>query len=134
MKRRFWLILTVTILFGIEVPVCAIACLDAFDSSSEISSADSSHEAPNMPCHESESRSAPTDSGESHDDCGCDFSVAGLLSDSPALDVNSSHELGTFRTRLLSRLPIRYREVAITEFENELPPRDLLLLKSTFLI
>jgi hypothetical protein len=123
----------VTILFGIEAPLCATACLVSSDTSPltiESPSVPSSA----MSCHESKRGDPPADSGNTHDDCGCDFSVAGLLSDSPAGDSNSTHEMSAVRRRLDSRLPIRNREMTNVTFGNQLPPPDILLLKSTFLI
>jgi hypothetical protein len=155
--------LTVTILFGIEAPLCAMACLDTVDVSlseshvladanpatresavQRVVASDASPTSPSspssrstgMPCHESGDGPAPAESGNAHDDCGCAWTVAGLISDSPAPLLNSSPEFRTFGTSSHLHLPLlpRDREAAVAAFESELPPPDILLLKSTLLI
>lgn len=141
-KRRFWLILTMAILFGIEAPLCAFACVEAgapqlaTHDSEPVSEAtphlDPTHQR-SAPCHGSKPDSAPADVPESHQDCGCDFTVEGLLSDSSSTATISV--IGwTSPDGLIDFIAADNREAWKASFESDIPPPDLLLLKSTLLI
>lgn len=145
MKRSFWLIWTVTILFGIEAPLCAMACVGAdglqivsveFPSDLANPGMDSTSRespAPKPPCHESGSDSSRPPTPDSHQDCGCDFAVEVLLSDSPA-EVSTSL-VGWLASDVSAEFKLARGGVAsMATFASHLPPPDILLLKSTLLI
>ena len=162
MKRRIWLILTVAILFGIEAPLCALACVDAGNSqfttldastgstpsaghadpirritrdtqSNQSNEANQGHRS-QAPCHGSQSAPASNDAPGSHQDCGCDFAVEGLVSDSPS-GMNHSLVGWTPMTHTASDVVFAAdRQVAKAISQSNLPSPDILLLKSTLLI
>ena len=142
-KRRFWLILTMAILFGIEAPICAIACVTGADGASVSVSplaADSrsSHHVESS-CHESRGDSTPGDSPSSDQDCGCDFTVEGLLSTSPnvAATLAASWMSPNGLVASISSidgLGLATSEDARAAYQPGVPPPDILLLKSTLLI
>jgi len=138
------------ILFGIEAPLCSLACVDAGDpqrvtlthqtssqtspdTSSQFPSDSGQGHRPQAPCHDTPSGSGPSNSPASHQDCGCDFAVEGLLSDSPIEAANfvmgllPSSGFADFRAA-------EDREALKATFASDIPPPDILLLKSTLLI
>jgi len=151
MKRRLWLIWAVLILFGVEAPLCVMACIDSGESriaastpavgdlAGRVDLAETAvrHES----CHgdagsrSSNSSDSSRSSGESSTsgDCGCDFTVAALLSETPT----ESQPVETAWTF------VEIDRVAAVDRRHETPhlfigatgpPRDILLLKSTLLI
>jgi hypothetical protein len=138
------------ILFGIEAPLCALACVDAGDpqratltyqtssqtspdTTSESSSASGQGHRPQAACHDTPSGSAPSNTPESHPDCGCDFVVEGLLSDSPIEAANFVMGLPS-SSAFVDFLAAEDREASKSTFASDIPPPDILLLKSTLLI
>ena len=134
------LILTVTILFGIQAPLCAFACADA--TSPEFAAVGSDAypgypaqtDSSQAPCHESKSDPAPSEAPGAHEACGCDFVVEGLLSSTPNeatvsivawMPPESAIALFIFGEAL---------EASKVTFAPGIPPPDILLLKSTLLI
>jgi len=124
--RNAWLTATVAAVFGLQMPLCAAACWDA-PSPSATHAADAS--AP--PCHGEPA--APGSLGEpsSHDGCGCQLSrelpLPAAGGSAPVLAIVPTWDpphLGVDR---------RDRRAPVSS-ETDLPPPDVLLLKSTLLL
>jgi len=130
MRRRNRLIATLAALFVLQAPLCVLACL------SGAVPAESSTATPgDSPCHEQAPSSNPSDPADSHDDCGCEDSYTAVLAgadrtfwniqSAPVLPPHSLEApLGALASRTKPVQPI----------ETDLPPPDILLLKSTLLI
>lgn len=125
MKRRIWLIATVTALFGLQIPLCALACLQS--PPADAASVDQA--AP--PCHEHNPDSAPAEAPSSEASC-CEFAYDAIIIDAGtslnivSLDVTplAAHWLTATRASFVR---------AVTASAN-LPPPDILLLNSILII
>ncbi|MFP6654277.1 MAG: hypothetical protein VCB25_01535 [Myxococcota bacterium] len=132
MKRRFWLSLTVTVLFGIGAPLCALACVDVTAGSEVVAQADRNSGSP-APCHGSSSSQSPAEAPESHQDCGCDFSIDGLLPD--AASAAAFSVVGWTHSQPVAEIVVASKRAAMNRhFEPDMPVPDILLRKSTLLI
>lgn len=121
-----------TILFGIGTPLCALACVDAPSGHAAVAQMNSDS-VPPAPCHGLPSTPAPDAAPESHSDCGCDFSIDGLLPDS-ANDVSLSL-VGWTGSRSVADIVVASKRAAINRrVEPDTKVSDILLLKSTLLI
>ena len=146
-KRRNWLIAIFAALFVLQAPLCVLACLT--NATQDESTAEALHASP-PPCHEQAPHtqtphtqaphtqaptSAPDKPADTHNDCGCEDSFTAVLasSDKTFPNVQTSQVIATkaledpvgavFRSTIDFRLS-----------EADLPPPDILLLKSTLLI
>jgi hypothetical protein len=138
MNRHAWLIATVTALFVLQAPICAVACLE---SDASDASADASHEVP--ACHEAapdaNSNRGAEDAPASHEDCGCDVapSMLPIPADQPGQpgELSSSRNLVAISTSTfeLRRFAFVVSYLALP-CQTDRPPPDILLLKSTLLI
>jgi len=140
-KRRIWLIATVTALFVLQAPFCALACMPDSSSANPEAAATQSE----MPCHGSASNTSPTSPkgiptgshNERERECGCEDSLsAALLSN---LDFKNSNvaETPAIVSPALSSValaPQIERSLRAQPGMADLPPPDILLLKSTYLI
>ena len=126
-KQRNWLIATATTLFVLQAPLCALACLERSEA------ATAQAHSPERPCHEEGSESTPTDSPNSHEDCGCELGHQALV---PSPDAQLYAPFLAFA----SPGPSSEAVYSMVYFEpaapraTDLPPPDILLLKSTLLI
>jgi hypothetical protein len=131
-KRPIWLIATGLALFGLQVPLCALACMQGSDAESVTA------QQAELPCHAQNSHeqsrdASPSKAPCSEEDCGCDFAYEALL---PIADGFSSHgslvlvPLGTPGQVFDSSV----RRASAVPTSSDLPPPDILLLKSTLLI
>lgn len=125
-KRHIWSVASVVALAGLQGPLCALACLEVQAPEAEVAH----HAAP--PCHETEP-AADAAPPVSHDDCGCEISPEDLvaLSESPR-NAESTHLASGRPLRRALDLHARWRP-PVPE-ATDLPPPDILLLKSTLLI
>ena len=130
-KRRNWLIATLAALFVLQTPLCALACLPnaaADEASAEAHHGSSCHEEAPSPRPSSEPRDA-------HGDCGCGDSYTAVLAsaDQTFSNVQTSPVIATKELEVpLNAIFSRTIEVRLSE--ADLPPPDILLLKSTLLI
>jgi hypothetical protein len=129
-KRRNWLIATATALFVLQGPFCAIACLPSFAPDAQV--AETHHESS---CHGQAPSSKPSEPADSHDDCGCENSYTAILA-SPDQTFSSVQELVVLPPHFLGapREAVVSRTTKIWPSETDLPPPNVLLLKSTLLI
>ena len=136
-KRRNWLIATLAALFVLQAPLCVLACLT--NAAQDESTAETLHASP-PPCHEQAPRtqtptSAPDKPADTHNDCGCEHSFTAVLAsaDKTFANVQTSQVIATKALEdpvgavLRSTIDVRLSEA-------DLPPPDILLLKSTLLI
>ena len=126
MKRRIWLIATVAALFGLQVPICALACLTS--PTVESVAADNS-ELP--PCHRHSPDSSPADAPDSDTGC-CDFAFDAIVFDAGSV-LNSAFHGESPRTLAWRLTPSIGLTHAIST-SADLPPPDILLLTSTLII
>ena len=125
-KRHVRLITLVTALFVTQVPFCALACFEPSEVSSSAVQESS--------CHEKSSNSSPAGESNSHDDCGCDFAIQALLSQ--PIDSNTTTPvdfLVSGRQQLAPADSSSSRAPQVRQ-HSDLPPPDILLLKSTLII
>jgi hypothetical protein len=125
-KRHVKLITLVTALFVAQVPFCALACFQPSEVSSSAAQESS--------CHEKSSNSSPAGESNSHDDCGCDFAIQALLSQ--PIDSNTTTPvdfLVSGRQQLAPTDSSSSRAPQVRQ-DTDLPPPDILLLKSTLII
>ncbi|GEM_PF-2240741 len=136
-KRRNWLIATLAALFVLQTPLCVLACLT--NAAQDESTAETLHASP-PPCHEQAPHtqtptSAPDKPADTHNDCGCEDSFTAVLAsaDKTFANVQTSQAIATKALEdpvgavLRSTIDVRLSEA-------DLPPPDILLLKSTLLI
>ena len=141
-KRRNWLIATLAALFVLQAPLCVLACLT--NATQDESTAEALHASP-PPCHEQAPHtqaphtqaptSAPDKPADTHNDCGCEDSFTAVLAsaDKTFTNVQTSQVIATKALEdpvgavLRSTIDVRLSEA-------DLPPPDILLLKSTLLI
>lgn len=124
-KRSIWLIATVAAVFVLQAPLCALACLDNADAEPPAAAGHA--------CHEESSDPSPAGVPGSHEDCGCEiaadavvFQPSGFTTTLVQVFILPSIrcELATFHSAW---------EISVT-YEIDLPPPDILLLKSTLII
>ena len=141
-KRRNWLIAILAALFVLQAPLCVLACLT--NAAQDESTAEALHASP-PPCHEQAPHtqaphtqaptSAPDKPADTHNDCGCEDSFTAVLAsaDKTFANVQTSQVIATKALEdpvgavLRSTIDVRLSEA-------DLPPPDILLLKSTLLI
>jgi hypothetical protein len=146
-KRRNWLIAILAALFVLQAPLCVLACLT--NAAQDESTAEALHASP-PPCHEQAPHtqaphtqaphtqaptSAPDKPADTHNDCGCEDSFTAVLAsaDKTFTNVQTSQVIATKALEdpvgavLRSTIDVRLSEA-------DLPPPDILLLKSTLLI
>ena len=130
-KRRNRLIATLAALFVLQAPLCVLACLSG--GAPDESAVAAHHDSP--PCHEQAPTSEPAEPSDSHDDCGCGDSYEAVLAtaDQTFSNVQNSPVLPP----TTHRAPVNAVFSTTTRVrlnEADLPPPDILLLKSTLLI
>jgi hypothetical protein len=114
----------------LQAPLCVLACLPG--EVPETWTAEASH-AP--PCHGAAPSSESSEPADSHDDCGCEDSLSAVLSNADPSFSNVQNS-AVVQSKALDALVIVVCSSA-TKFppsETDLPPPDILLLKSAFLI
>jgi hypothetical protein len=126
MKRRIWLIATVAALFGLQVPLCALACLTS--PSSESVAADNSGL---PPCHKHSPDSTPAEAPNSDTNC-CNFAFDAIVVDAGSI-LNIAFHAEFSRTQAWQLAPSTSLAYAVST-SADLPPPDILLLKSTLII
>jgi hypothetical protein len=127
MRRPSWFIAIMAALFVLQAPLCALACFENADADPSTVTERS--------CHDEPSDSSPSGESNSHADCGCNFVSQALVSQPtvfnptpPPVDLVVSSAL---RSELIYSSGGREPHIAQ---EADLPPPDILLLKSTLII
>ena len=132
MKRHQLLIAILAALFAFQAPLCAFACLPDAPSETPMESGSEA----GMPCHDSAPSSdsdAPTDHSA---ECGCGESLQALV---PSADQIASqlsaddHEPEEPAPVTLVLVASAKRNAPLPPSETDLPPPDILLLKTTLL-
>lgn len=132
MKQRSWLIAIVAAVFVLQAPLCVFACIPGSTSNAEMADGQ-----PSPSCHEPapSSSETPDDPAESHDDCSCDASYRAILA-SPEQSYSNVQTVVALPPRVLDTRRVGHvtRASIVWPSETDLPPPDILLLKSTLLI
>jgi hypothetical protein len=126
--RRVWLIATVTALFGLQAPLCALACIE-----NSVDSAPIATQHDDRPCHQ-ESSDSSEPGAPAHEDCGCELAYEALP---PNQTDATSSALGLMfvAPSALSQPPAAYLHLSHwLPAATNLPPPDILLLKSTLIL
>ncbi|MBJ22591.1 MAG: hypothetical protein GY910_18735 [bacterium] len=124
MKRRAGLIATVTAFFVLQMPLCALACVEA--PAPDATAAQHS-------CHDEGSGSPPVEAPVSHEGCGCALAPEAFASQ--ASDSNLTQvDLEMAPALCPERNIVAATCAPSTVFNVDLPPPDILLQKSTLLL
>ena len=138
-KRSSGFIATLAVLFVLQAPLCAFACLDgvneidiAFDD--PISQADPKPTSnAGRACHDEGPASTPPGAPGSHDDCGCEMGADALVS--PSSDSTTlSLQIFVHASTRWDPTPSSGSWDAADARDLDLPPPDIPLLKSTLII
>ncbi len=125
MKRRTGLIATLTAFFVLQAPICALACVEnpAPDSA-----------AVGHSCHDESSGPSPAEEPASHEGCGCELAPEAFASQASDSNLKQTH-LHVAPVRRGPDLSAAFESAASSIARNiDLPPPDILLVKSTLLI
>lgn len=126
MKRHLRLTAIVTALYVLQSPVCALACLQAVDASAIQTAGTAGHG-----CHE-EAPPAPSEAPSANEDC-CDSPDEVVTSQSGSLLAPTFHAVVSGTSSYAPIVAHDPRELSKLR-EIDLPPPDILLLKSTLII
>jgi hypothetical protein len=124
-KRRTWIIGLTTALFALQIPLCALACIPG--TSADIRSADAA-----PPCHESAPTSAPPmEEPASQSEC-CGSTEDALLQTPDSVQTSAGCAIpAPLATAQAHR---RAFPVPPDPRVTDLPPPDILLLNSTWIV
>ena len=125
-RRYIWLIATVAALFVLQAPLCALACSESAEANPSTLAEKS--------CHEEGSDSSPAGQSNSHEDCECNFAAGGLVSQPIASISPTSVEIGISPSPLPELTYSNPGQELLVAQNTDLPPPDILLLKSTLII
>ena len=125
LARHIWRVASVAALVGLQAPLCALACLEGQPAEPTLA------QHSQAPCHEQDR--VPDDTPSSDDGCGCEIAREAFL---PASEASWSVLTLVFAVPHGVLVPpdaeARWKP-AVPE-ASDLPPPDILLLKSTLLI
>ncbi len=129
MKRWVWITASLAALFGLQGPLCSVACAESPSSELAVPQAGDP-----MPCHGALADSSPAPAHRDSDSpCSCEASVVAVLEASEAVTANPA--AGILPTRVVHVEALRG---VSTDFHwrapERLPPLDVLLLNTTLLI
>jgi len=114
-------------LFVVQAPLCALACFENAEADSSTGTERS--------CHDEQSDSSPSGESNSHADCGCNFVTQALVSQPTNYNSTSSSIEIVASPAQRSELTFSSRVPESQIAQNaDLPPPDILLLKSTLII
>jgi hypothetical protein len=120
----------VTALFVLQAPLCALACFSPADGSRRAESSPRTAHS----CHEGPSESSPAGESGSHEECGCQLELEALVSHAVDWDAASVADF-VFSRRPVVELAASNRSRCLTVARRiDLPPPDILLIKSTLII
>ncbi len=129
MKRNGWQIVVMMALFAIHTPICGLAC---FEGSSVGATSITEHA-----CHEKTSDTSSherSDSSTPEDGCGCQLTLHGFVPQSTDTNASSSIDHASDTGNRIDRVrPERGTGLQVAVV-SDLPPPDVLLLKSTLII
>lgn len=132
LRRRIRLIATLTAFFVLQAPLCALACFDQVDVTGD--SADALPNPASPPCHAEHSPDSPAP-GEPNSplDCGCDFAAQVVINH--ASDLGLTHDpVFAVSSRCQKSDCADADSKLFVAYCGDLPPPDILLLKSTLLL
>jgi hypothetical protein len=148
-KRRDWLIATLTAFFVLQAPLCVLACLLDGDSKDGVAEhrAVSCHDPGRGPSSHLPSNSSPDSSRSpspgparsepigAHDNCGCGDTLSAVVPGATWTAWNSTSSAAIVPSSLAyaTEVAASWRR-PIPPGQTDLPPPDILLLKSSFLI
>lgn len=125
MKRHIWLIATVTALFVLQAPLCAFACTESAEAQMSTPT--------DRPCHGENSDSSPAGESNTHEDCACAFAPETLVSQ--PIDSNTTMVgIFVYPALRLEMMDGGNGQEPLAARNGDLPPPDILLLKSTLII
>ena len=131
MNRRALLVISLAALFGLGLPLCAFACQNDGSAARIASSEHPSEEA--AACH----GGAPNSPEEAPGDTGCDCDgFQALLSKAESSEIHRFVDAADVASAAASLL-VPASEIACTRSwrgQQDLPPPDVLLLKSTLIL
>jgi hypothetical protein len=133
MRRYSLPIAILTAFFVLEAPLCALACLPTVSSETAMPAGEHA----DMPCHDSAPSAAPDGPARQSDDCDCGDAFEVVM---PSTDVSVADRVASSLAAVPSgptfafALPRNGHRGTIPLEETDLPPPDILLLKSTLLI
>lgn len=127
MIRSAWLILSVAALFGLQGPLCALACVEQAATPTAMA-------AEHAPCH-GDQPTPPADPGSTDHECKCDHFQL-VLSNADAHKVVDLVKAPALELAIATIHTPTYAPsvTALSERHRRLPPPDILLLKSSLLI
>lgn len=133
LRRRIWLIATVTAFFVLQAPLCALACFESLDVTG--ASADAAPISASPSCHDEQSPDSSA-SGEPSSplDCGCDFALQVVISHASDLDITQAPVFAISPRSQKLVFAAAVSELPAVFYGSDLPPPDILLLKSTLLL
>ncbi|HEB88297.1 MAG TPA: hypothetical protein ENI85_01895 [Deltaproteobacteria bacterium] len=129
MRRNGWQIVVMMALFAIHTPICGLAC---FESPSVGPTSITEHA-----CHEKTSHSSSHErSGSSNpeDGCGCQLTLHGFVPQSADTNASSSIDHAIDAGNRVDRVQLERGTGLQVAVISDLPPPDVLLLKSTLII
>jgi hypothetical protein len=124
MRRRIWFIAIVTAFFVLHAPLCVLACVEG--PSPEATAAEHS-------CHDENSNSSPSEQPSSQSGCGCEPVPEALASQTSDSEIGSLHlHVSPIHIGVLNVAGVRCEPSVVRN--TDLPPPDILLLKSTLIL
>ena len=128
--KRARRVAAVAALFVLQAPLCALACLP---SSSAMPMADTAS-SDSSPCHEEPASSPSEPPSPGHDDCGCSGESFEAVLASPDTSFTGTSIVAVVPATLTLAGYAGGNRPFLQPGETDLPPPDILLLKSTLLI
>ena len=132
MNRRALLIVSLAALFGLGAPLCLVACLEGGPAAPVAASAHDTEQSP--PCHGG-APASPAEAPGSEHECDC-ASFPVLLTKGESTSFNGALHVAAPAPLLVAfRVPSSESSAPrLWERQRDLPPPDVLLLKSTLLV
>lgn len=126
-KQRIWLLTIVVALFGLQAPLCALACAAGPTLSAAVAE-------PEAHCRGTSADPAPASPAPSHEDCDCEASREAWLAAETGSVAPAPIVLAWLPHPVRRPHDLRGPRVITVLPETDLPPPDRLLLASILLI
>ena len=130
-RRRF--IAALAALFILQGSICPAVCFDAPVQDSSDTQVAANHAAKTPPCHKSTDSPTQGSSEPANEQAECSHCEAPVLVASAAFDVEST-EVAITPARIQFSAGSSYTAVLANAPSHDPPPRDLVLLKNSFLL